>query len=274
MNFTDYYNEAKTISNYNSGIDIYNLCSIKVEPNTNNDKIGNLDNNYMKFVNDLSNKVNINLSNNKVESSKLLIIDDNFIDYKEELNGITDIILPNIEKNIFGCNVFVDKIYIYRNIHYDKLSTSWLWHYDNNPYEVLKIMIYLTDVDKKSGPFQQICDKDNNGSMKAPSRTGPSNWKTPPPNGSRISENEINSLLKNNKLIKTNLGPKGTLILFSPQCIHRATSPDINNYRDVLIIRVRPTINKKYPYVDEKWTGGFKHINMSGDPDHYTPILK
>lgn len=164
-----------------------------------------------------------------------------------DLNHVARQVMPGVE-SFYGCNVFVDKVYIYRNVYQDIEKSSWLWHYDNNPPTVYKIMIYLTDVGEGNAPFQYVEDM-----LNEPTRTGPDKWEKPP-NGSRVNPHTID-----NTKIRTVFGPKGFSFLQNPNCTHRATVPFIGSYRDVLVLRVRPTIEAVDQYVSPNHTTDFDY---------------
>ena len=62
-------------------------------------------------------------------------------------------------------------------------------------------------------------------------------------------------------------GPKGTAISFLNNTYHKVNVLE-RGYRDVINIRVKPTLNPAPEYANEKWTTGFEHsgvVNM--DPE-------
>lgn len=164
-----------------------------------------------------------------------------------DLNHVARQIMPDVE-NFYGCNLFVDKVYIYRNVYQDIEKSSWLWHYDNNPPTVYKIMIYLCDVGEGNAPFQYV-----ENMLNEPSRTGTDKWEKAK-HGSRVDPATVR---QNN--IRTVFGPKGFSFLQNPNCTHRATVPFIGSHRDVLTLRVRPTIEPMFPYVSPEHTTDFKY---------------
>ena len=152
---------------------------------------------------------------------------------KDEIAVIANELIPVAEKDYYGCNLRCDKIYIYRNVHTTKPISSWLYHYDNNPPTVLKLMIYLTDVDDDSyAPIETVPTL-----TYEPTRLGTEKWKSAP-NNSRVPESEIDK----NEVVRY-YGKAGTTVLFYPNTVHRATVPGPGKYRDVLVIRVKPCVN-------------------------------
>lgn len=71
-----------------------------------------------------------------------------------DIDGLQDLsfsIMQELERKVYRSYVIVDKVYIYRNVVSRAIpKLSWLWHYDNHPNEILKVMIYLTDVNEQS----------------------------------------------------------------------------------------------------------------------------
>ena len=70
----------------------------------------------------------------------------------ENLEEVCKYVLEELEKEFWGSYLFLDKVYIYRNlVTINKDKGSFLWHFDNHPNTLSKVMIYLTDVSKKTG---------------------------------------------------------------------------------------------------------------------------
>lgn len=173
-----------------------------------------------------------------------------------KLNGldvIANSIIPDLEENLFGCHLFVDKIYSYRS-HLGERRASWLWHWDNNPDEVVKIIIYLSDVnDDEDGPFEYLRNPETGlAPIIETSRSGYNHWKKPR-NNSRITDQEMKSFANQGYVPYTVHGLKGTATIFNNNCAHRANPPADGKYRDVITLRVRPTI-KPVTYISPKWT--------------------
>ena len=81
-----------------------------------------------------------------------------------EINEYINYIIPQIENQIFHCNVHLEFIKASRNVIDAKNpETSWLWHYDDCPSEYLKFVVYLNEVDEQSGCMQFIENPDKNG---------------------------------------------------------------------------------------------------------------
>jgi hypothetical protein len=174
--------------------------------------------------------------------------------YEYYLTKIANIIVPFLEEKRFGCHLYVDKVYIYRTLKLKERQSSYLWHYDNNPSEIVKNIIYLNKVTNKNSPFEYLANKKGNGILANPTRTGPNNW-NPAPNNSRITNMELFELSKKGYEGRKITGDLGTTYSFNNNAIHRV-NPIIEGYRDVINIRVKPTIDKKKEFINRKWTSG------------------
>lgn len=186
----------------------------------------------------------------------IMLKHDDIWKYEQELEAIADILVPYLEKNRYGCHLYVDKVYIYRTVKFEKRQSSYLWHYDNNPAEIVKNIIYLNDVNEKNSPFEYMADSNKKGLIIHPTRTGPDNWQ-PAPNNSRITEKQLRSLNKKGFFGEKVLGKKGLTYSFCNDIIHRA-NPIVSGYRDVLNIRVNPAFEKPPHYINRRWTTGFE----------------
>ena len=130
-------------------------------------------------------------------------------------------------------------------------DSSYIWHYDNNPNEIVKNIIYLNDVDEDNSPFEYLSKTNGKGYMFNSYRQGPEKWNKAP-NGSRVTE-EVKELKVSGHTSQKVTGPKGTTFAFNNNTCHRA-NPVIEGYRDVINIRVHPCINKPPHLLDPKWT--------------------
>jgi len=210
---------------------------------------------YMSAVYKLSQCVKKDLD--KEEQAGIMINHPNFWKFEEQVKTICDYLVPHLEKHVFGCNLYVDKVYIYRTCECER-SSSYLWHYDNNPQEVVKTIIYLNDVNLDNSPFEYLVNEKGQGVLAKSTRIGPgpNEWISPP-NQSRITDKEMINMLAMDYKNKLLLGKMGTTCAFSNDAIHRA-NPVIKGYRDVINIRVKPTLNKVNSYLDKKHTTSFE----------------
>lgn len=187
-----------------------------------------------------------------------------------EVEGVRDLCVPimeELERKVYGSYVLVDKLYIYRSpVSRQVPSASWLWHFDNHPHEVLKVMVYLTDVTDGTAPFEYLrrvgSSKPLYGSPIAPFY-----------GHSRIAESEVRRLLSDGHESYRVTGPRGTLIVFDENVVHRGTLA-LERHRDVLVFQVRPATFAARPYISDRWTGSFQHRDINRDPHDIRPHLK
>ena len=205
---------------------------------------------YMGNIQVLSKIVDEYFSKRKPTDNPKLIKYEKFDYIKPYINNISSIVVPYLEENLYGCNLYVDKVYTWRNVEHNQKEDSWIWHFDNNPNEIYKVMIYLSDVDEHKSPFQYLVDDDGFGKVIKGTRQGMDQWKTIL---SRLSDNEIKNFVETGYKVNSMVGKKGSATIFNNNLVHRATTPEKNNHRDVVVLRVKPTI-KKIKCVDEKYT--------------------
>jgi hypothetical protein len=184
----------------------------------------------------------------------------------EGLEDLCSPIIQELEDKVYGSYALVDKIYIYRNpVSRRTRQVSWLWHYDNHPHEILKVMIYLNDVSDCNAPFEYLRSRD--------SRTAVSGSPVAPLFGhSRISDEALTRYLSNGAEPFRVIGPKGTMIVFDNNMIHKANLAS-EGHRDVLIFQVRPMATRTKRYIDPRWTGSFQHVPFNIDPYDLKPSI-
>jgi len=209
---------------------------------------------YMDAVNKLSEGVKKDFD--QMGPDPLMTKHDNLWKYTTEINSISNPLISYLEEEKYGCYLYVDKIYIYRTAKFENRESSYLWHYDNNPLEIIKNIIYLNDVNDLNSPFEFLRDPKGRGLSVSPTRTGTQHWE-PAPNNSRITKEQIESLVKKGCSPHKVHGVKGTTYAFCNSSIHRA-NPVLEGYRDVINIRVKPTLIKPPQPVDQRWTTGFE----------------
>jgi len=196
----------------------------------------------------------------KCISDDIMLKHDNLWKFEKHIKTMSDILVPYLEERVYGCNLYVDKIYIYRTKKLNELQSSYLWHYDNNPAEILKNIIYLNEVTEDNSPFEYLCNSSGTGIIVNPTRRGTKYWERAP-NNSRITEEQIKILSKKGYNGKKVLGKRGLTICFNNNAIHRV-NPIIKGYRDVINIRVKPTMTKAPEYVSRLWTTGFEKAGV------------
>lgn len=223
-------------------------------------KIANnfFDHDYYSAVNSLSELVKKDFDS--FTSDDIMLKHKNLWKFENQIKIISSFLVPYLEEKIYGCYLYVDKIYIYRTKKLHNLKSSYLWHYDNNPAEVLKNIIYLNDVTEQNSPFEYLSNKLGKGIIVKPTRRGTKHW-TSAPNNSRITEQQIKMFSRKGYNGKKILGKKGTIICFNNSAVHKV-NPIVEGYRDVINIRVRPTIIKAPEYVNRFWTTGFEKAGV------------
>ena len=284
MDYPDYYINCQKMFPGNESIsNLKDFGVLVISPTLNeNEDILKLPSNYLKLVDSLASKVNHAYQNKEncyfqknFQSADLILkLKDSF--QFSEIHDLANLILPQIETSIFGSYVHVMRQLIYRNqaVKNPELSTSWIWHYDNHPNEVIKIFIYLNDVDENTAPFEYLVDPDDNFVKIQPSRTGPEHWtgqeKWPE---DRVPDSVLKEYLEKGYKTKKITGPKGTMFIFSQNVLHRANVAK-NNPRTVAVFYLKPSETKLRPYVDPKWTGSHHHKPTFVDPSAIKPIKK
>jgi hypothetical protein len=186
------------------------------------------------------------------------------------LSEMCGMIIAALEQNVYGSYLIADKIYIYRSlVSRQPEQISWLWHYDNHPDEVLKVMVYLSDVDEDSGPFGYLVNPVTGRPMKM----------KPVPNlvrpfiETRISPRQVQQYTRNGYSPFKLCGKKGTTCLFSENIIHKANIAN-KRHRDVVVIQVRPVTFRPSNCISNDWTGSFQHVDVGPDPSRLAPIPK
>ena len=287
MNYPDYHIHCQQMFPGNepkSRLTDFGFVVISPTLNDNEDVL-KLPSNYLKLIDSLASKANNALENpeencyfekNTPQNLRNLA---HYLKNPFELSethDIADIILPQIETSIFGSYVHVMLAVIKRHkvVENAKILKSWIWHYDNHPNEVIKIMIYLNDVDENGAPLEYLVDAEDNFVKIQPSRTGPENWFGKPKwPDSRVPDSLLKEYLEKGCKTKKITGPKGTIIIFSQNVLHRANVAKTNP-RNVIVYQLKPSETKLSPYIHQKWTGSFQHRASLVDPLTLKPIKK
>ena len=129
-------------------------------------------------------------------------------------------------------------------------------------------MVYLTDVDGKSGPFTSLVKNKLPLKFRS-SKVSPDKLGTPKFKNSRIPDGLI-QMAKNDGYEQVNIkGKKGTYILFDQNMVHKASTPKKDKYRDVLIFNFRPF----HKDVDDKMKF-VKSFDYGGDVKTYSTEMK
>jgi hypothetical protein len=87
---------------------------------------------------------------------------------------------------------------------------------------------------------------------------------------SRVPEARITSHLRRGCETALVTGPRGTLVLFDENVIHRGRLA-IAAHRDVVVFQVRPVPFAARPCIDPRWTGSFQHLDFNRNPRDLAP---
>ncbi len=182
------------------------------------------------------------------------------------IEALCEPLIDRIEQCVYQSAVVVDKAYVYRSVVSRRQpQASWLWHFDNHPREILKLMIYLTDVEAGTAPFEFLRGADGR-----PVRGEPIG---PLARDGRVPLAEIQDRLAAGARCETVIGPRGTVLLFDDNVIHRATLAT-RRHRDVLVLQLRPASIATRPRLDPKWTGTFGHEDFPSNPWRLAPRVR
>lgn len=182
------------------------------------------------------------------------------------LRELSDPILDQLEQRIYRSCLIVDKVYVYRSLVCRRQPrASWVWHFDNHPREVLKVMVYLTDVDDDAAPFEYVRDRRGSPVYGTPL--------APLHHHSRVHDDMIDRHIAAGAERMSVTGPAGTTIVFDDNIVHRGTLAR-RHHRDVAVFQVRPVTDRLLPRIDPRWTGSFLHHNINRDPADLRPHLR
>ena len=123
MNYDDYYELCKKA--YNKTIDRSVLSDFYSNP-VRLLPIESFGEEYMNLIDVLSSKVKDDFDANiDCDNDNIMMKHNNIWKFHEELLNISDIIVPYLEENRYGCHLYVDKIYIYRTLKLDNRVSSY-----------------------------------------------------------------------------------------------------------------------------------------------------
>ena len=210
---------------------------------------------YLGLIRRLSKKVS-----NKIDDDVGCWHGSNFVTYLnewrdiEEVTELANLIMPQIEQNVFHCDAQIEFVLPYRNNFYEgELQASWLWHYDDCPREFIKFAVYLNETTHDSGCFQYFADADSKPIVLPTFREAPNRPVTRQYfAGSRIPLSAIKSVEAQGGGPRSVIGPLGTHILFTPTAIHRATAPKPNTMpREAIFFFIRPALKQRSSYIND-----------------------
>lgn len=190
-----------------------------------------------------------------------------------EVDGLNELCAPlieQLEEKYYGSYLLVDKVYIYRNpVSRQREQASWLWHYDNHPSVVNKMMVCLTDVSEETGPFEFLYSP----ATAAPYKFRPIPNLSKPFLETRIFARQIERHKRNGYVSRKLTGPRGTTAFFSENIAHKANIAKTGR-RDVVVFQVRPSLSRSTRYIDPRWTGSFQNLDIIPDPRILAPAPK
>lgn len=162
-------------------------------------------------------------------------------------------VMPQIEKNIFGCHLKVEFIHPYRVKPETSRESSWSWHYDDCPKEFIKLAIHLNDVKRYSGCMQILVGMDNAIPVIDTHRLDPSAVKGSPPPvfpATRVPNSFLTKIRDNDGAFFDLIGEKGSHYIFTPNVVHRGTIPvKYFEPRDAIFFFLRPSLVKVENYI-------------------------
>ena len=181
---------------------------------------------FMKKVYPHSEKIKNKLENKLINDNTVFRSDKKFVARYYSNNSIIKI--KSILNNLSVTDFFWDIAYKYlgsipkiTNLDYwlniptniKKPTSSQLWHKDYEDLSLLKVFIYLEDVDENSGPFSYVSTSHE---------TGPNSnlFKRNYPNGIVLKDEEVNKHFSSDKILRFKV-PKGTLVFVDTSGIHR-----------------------------------------------------
>ena len=124
---------------------------------------------------------------------------------------------------------------------------------------------YLTDVSESTGAFKVLQNNEGHTVRAETTRIDHETWTA---TGSRIPEDFLNVLKQQGFTPGKVTGKTGTMCIFDNNIIHKASIPEPGNYRDAIVLMVRPTKEKTRPFIDKNNTGTFYHVDLHVNPEH------
>ena len=164
----------------------------------------------------------------------------------DNIKELIDFVLPQVEEKVFHSHATVEYVHAYRNrvLPPDAdLKSSWMWHYDNCPNEYVKLFIHLNETNVNNGCLQYLSRGDTIP-INETFRTRPGSHDGPRP--TRISQEEVDSMLASGFKINNFVGKQGSYALMNPNISHRATVPALDsNPREILALFIRPCLKRR-----------------------------
>tara|TARA_B100001094_G_scaffold32216_1_gene26710 strand:- start:1741 stop:2526 length:786 start_codon:yes stop_codon:yes gene_type:complete len=203
-------------------------------------EIGNLHNEQLDDVKSIHNfaldKINKKIDLFDVNHENIIKVDN--ISDCNNISRLGNYFGDYLEKNYYGCHTIIEAVLIYQSLPNKVERSSWVWHYDDNVNEQIKVMVYLNNVTGKSGAMDVLMDSSGNGCKIKTSKIAYKKSTEKVYVGSRIPD--IDNFKKKGYLPKRITGESGTYCIFDPNCIHKATTPTEEPYRLCVVYNFRP----------------------------------
>lgn len=145
--------------------------------------------------------------------------------------------LIEIYNDLYGCDPIIDHIAAWWSFPSNESHNTQHWHRDLDSLNLLKFLIYLTDVDAESGPHYLIPGSHN-------SKISTAKYK-------KHDDKEFEDIIKQNGT-KVFLGPAGSNFLENTFAFHKGTNP-IEKPRlllEVIYSRVQTPYTDKKPFIN------------------------
>lgn len=171
-----------------------------------------------------------------------------------ELEVFCKQVMPQIEKDVFGCYLKIEHIHPYKNKPSASKESSWAWHYDDCPKEFIKLAVYLNPVDEFNGCMQVLLGPEETIPVVDTYRLDPTAIKGFPPPvfpKTRVPQNVVDSFLENGGSFYNLTGKSGTHFIFTPNIMHRGTIPlDNSQPREAIFFFLRPSMSPSVDYIE------------------------
>lgn len=169
----------------------------------------------------------------------------------QSIDGLEELcstVVASLERDYFNSHVKIENLHILQNKKNVPMESSWVWHYDDCPREFMKFAIYINDVNESRGPMQIVLDNTGIPPVIESYRNHPDAIKgfpTPVFPKSRVPSSHVESIISSGGRVKSLVGPAGTHFLFTPNMIHRGTTPaNHEEPRMAIFMFVRPSLKK------------------------------
>lgn len=178
------------------------------------------------------------------------------VGWARELPEVAELITPRIRailERFYGAHFNVYSIVIYRtHPTAEPPKSSWLWHSDDHPDPVMKVMVYLEDTTAANGAFRAF-------PMPITRELRAKGFKTRMDVGGAAED--LNDMSRSTVYE----GKAGTALIFDNNLIHRATAPE-TGYRDAVIFQVQPAFKPAGPELRDQLDRLSKNLGFPQNP--------